>query len=298
MLWKPRLAVTLGAVLALSVVASTANAGGIQGEATGYFHTQHIGDRWFMVDPTGNAMITRGLSVTLAPYPAWGNTGDFKQYDTIYLSNGPDASNFSGNLAAQGASSIPYNHDVIHPATGYAVQKVGDAIYIGWRLPVTCSSFWLDGQLATGGKITWYYSIAGGWAPINGTGKPYSGYNNGDYRAGQLTLNSDLSYYFDVGGATAPEENGTDQPDPDYSNHPNPAADRANHIHWWATATGLPTNFAPAALRAENGSLVDATPLYYIKGVVTQSFATPPALNRLYERDYSYDVAMRKYGIG
>src|ERR1019366_3009824 len=137
----------------------------------------------------------------------------------IYLANGPNRSNFSTNLSTQGASGLPYLGDVVHPVTGVTVQNVGDTIYIGWRLPVVASYFALD-QLGVGGAIDWYYSTASGWVKVNSTvggmaGKPYSGDNTspGQWYGQRFDLNSDSSYYLDVGTSTAQEPDGTDETD-------------------------------------------------------------------------------------
>ena len=198
-----------------------------------------------------------------------GDQGGFSSYDMVAVKPAGGSANI---LTRQGQDAN--GGDVV--VGGVTLKAVGDAIVIGasnFRPEYTY--FWLS-QLGSGGSVQWYYlSSSGSWRLINGSGKPAAG----------MVLNSSASYSMDVGGYYAPDGNG-------FMAGGNAKADR---VTWWATGrpnvTPWPADFAPQVL-----STLDATPRYYLEGVVTGAFATAPVLNQVYER-HTYDEMIKaKYG--
>jgi hypothetical protein len=164
------------------------------------------------------------------------------------------------------------SHVVVGGAT---LKAVGDTIVFGAKnFRPNYTYFWLS-TLGSGGSIQWsYLSSAGQWKPINGTGEP----------ASAIVSDAAHSYNMDVGGYYAPDSNG-------FMAGGNSNADR---ITWWATGqhvTPWPTDFVPQVLNT-----LDSTPRYYIQGVVTSAFSTPPVLNQIYERHTYDEMIQAKYG--
>lgn len=241
----------------------------VQGTATGSFHTQKIGDRWWEIDPLGHGIFLTAVSGVDPAWKSYESSGGFLSYDAVYVQSTGGA--LSANLALAAASSTP--NDVVGPS-GATLAKVGDTIYLGWRARPYITYFWL-GRLGTGGKVRWSYSSSGssGWALIGGTGKPAAG----------VALDADGSYDLDVGNDMAPDANG-------FGVGGSPKADR---ITWFdMSSTGFPHDFAQVALPGTTGTL------YYIKGVVTAGFTTPPVLSQTYERETVADSIAKKYGPG
>jgi hypothetical protein len=243
----------------------------VAGTATGAYHTEKLGNRWWIVTPEGHGMFVRSVSgVNTDP----SDFGGAITYDAVYLLA---ANAFTQNLKEQAYSSIVA--DVIHPSTGVTVGNLNDEIYFGHGLPPNFTYFWLQ-QLGSGGHIKWFYSTSNGWKPINGTGNPSSG----------AKLNADGSYNLDTGSYMAPDANGfgTWATASDGS-VTNPNGLRADRVIWWELSSGLPSDFAMVTLPN------DGTPRYYIKGVVTQPFSTKPVLNQLFERPNAGEIAQKKY---
>ena len=237
----------------------------ITGTVTGSFHTEKIGNRWWIVTPEGHGIFIRAVS----------GVNDIGSdtplsYGAVYVEAG---GSISANLKEKALSTIV--RDVIHPQSGVTIKNTGDAIYIGDNTKLNNTYFWLD-QMGSGGKINWYYSTSGGWKLINGTGNPYASSHN-DWSS-PSHLNPDGSYNFDLGYMMAPTANG-------FGDWNNP---KANLIIWWNMAgSGFPADFAPVTLPG------DSIPNYYIKGVVTQDFTVAPVLNQTYELG---GAIYKKYG--
>jgi hypothetical protein len=219
----------------------------VVGSATGGFHTELIGNRWWLIAPDGHGDFVRALSKF--DTSCCGDQGNFSTYDMVAVKPAGGAASV---LTAQGQDAN--GSDVV--VGGVTLKAAGDAIVIGasnFRPEYTY--FWLS-QLGSGGTVQWYYlSSSGSWRLINGTGKPAAG----------VVLNSSAGYSMDTGGYYAPDANG-------FMAGGNPKADR---VTWWATGrpnvTPWPTDFAPQVL-----STLDATPRYYIEGVVAAAFSTGP----------------------
>jgi len=237
----------------------------VTGEVSGRYHVDKVGDRWWMLDPAGHGLFV--AAVSSVNYKSYYSSGGFLSYDAVYVQ--PAGGARSSNLGAEAASSI--GGDVVPSGGSATLAKVGDAIYLGWRSRPYVTYFWLD-TLGAGGKIDWYYSKAGGdFALVNGSGKP----------AAASLLDADGGYGFDIGNDIAPDGDGFGQPG-------NPNSDR---VWWWdLTSAGFPSDFAPTTLPN------DAPALYYVKGVVTADFSTPPVVSQAYERETQQDAIQKKYG--
>lgn len=240
---------------------------GVRGTATGVWHFEIICNRWTFVTPAGNAAFVRAVSA-VNDVPGSGR-GGFQPYDAVYLQSAALGAN-PENFAAKAADTHPA--DVIH-SNGVTLSAVGDAILFGSQQKPGFSHFVLS-QLATGGEITWYYSKAdGSWGLVNGTGKPFAA----------TTLNALASYAMDVGNFY----------DTDSAGYETIRSPRSNVVTWFnLAAKTFPADFAKAALPN------DATPRYYIRGVVTKAFTVPPKLSRLYERGTLRELISKKYADG
>lgn len=241
---------------------------GTQYHITGVFALEKIGNRWWFIDPEGNAFFPRAVSKTNDDGYA-----SFQKYDAVYIQR---SGAFTGNLNL--AAEDPYPADVVGEA-GVTAQQVGDAIYIGSLKPFSVTYFYLN-QKGSGGKIQWYYSSsdAAQWKLINGNGNPAAG----------AILNADGSYNLDIGNYLGPDENGF------LGSWSNPNADK---IDWWRLKwnyqggdnTILPKDFATLSIPA------DGVPRYYIKGVVTAAFATAPIAAQIYDTPALGDIMQSKY---
>ena len=242
----------------------------LPGGGTGYFAIAKFGSRWMFVDPLGNAYFAKGADLIkdIATTP-----GNLISYSSIYTYDAVN-STFSSNLKVQAEDITP--NDVINNH-GITVQDPGDTLYIGYGRPFN-DTYLNVTTLGSGGRIQWYYSAAGGtWKLINGTGNPRQA----------SKLNADGSYNLDIGNYLVPDGKGF------YRNYQS----NGNLVNWWTpTSWGssyvfLPSDFAPARV---NG---DTNPLYYIKGLVTRSFATPPKVGQIADLTSMYDARAIKYSV-
>jgi len=243
----------------------------IKGTAGEFFSVQKIGNRWWVVTPDGHGTFIKTVSKvdTNTRNVDCGGSGGFRSYDALYLQH--KDGRLSTNLKDAATSTIP--GDVVDAKRRVTVKAAGDALYLGCaRFKPNFTYVWL-GRVGVGGKMQWYYSTGKGWKLINKTGKPFT----------CVAKNADGSYSFDVGNYMAPDANGFGV----WNNK------GANKIIWFDVAkVGFPADFAPMALPG------DATPRYYIKGVVTEAFTTEPVLNQTYERALFDETIQRKYGPG
>lgn len=238
----------------------------VVGKATGAFHLEKIGDRWWVVTPEGHGLFVRAVSkVDVADY---GGSGGFLSYDAVYLQTAAGA--LSPNLKEAAADTVL--RDVVHPQNSVTLKGKGDALYLGSaRFKPNYTCFWL-GQPGSGGKIEWFYSTAQGWKPIRKIGNPWKG----------AALTPEGRYNLDIGNYMAPDKDGFGA----WENR------GANRITWWDMEQGFPADFAPIILPG------DPTPRYYLKAEVTQDFTVPPLLNQVYERHELAEAIARKYSPG
>ena len=238
----------------------------VNGDATGGFHVQQVGSAWWLVTPEGHGIFARAVSkVDVADY---GGSGGFRSYDAVYLQSAGGGR--SANLAEAAADTA--TRDVVLPGAGVTLRAKDDAIYIGSvRFRPNHTYFWLD-QPGGGGRMTWAYSTADGWKPIGPAGQPWKG----------AALNPDGSCSLEVGNYMAPDADGFGTWD----------NKNANRLTWWDMAVGCPADFVPVSLAG------DPTPRYYLRGTVTEDFATAPIVNQIYERAELAEEVARKYGPG
>ncbi|MBI2096885.1 MAG: hypothetical protein HYT40_01890, partial [Candidatus Sungbacteria bacterium] len=237
---------------------------------TGVFQLEKIGNRWWFIDPEGNAFFPRAVSLT-NNQDTYGNPYPYK---AIYLEHG--AGNFTSNLALQAENS--FESDVVG-GDGTTLKQTGDVIYIGFDKPFGTSYFYAN-QLGNGGKILWYYSssdITNPWKLTNGNGNP----------ASASVLNVDGTYSLDIGNYLGPQPDGQLA----FGNL------KANNIKWWKIKwdyqggdnTLFPVDFSTRMLPN------DLTPRYYVKGIVAVPYVTPPVLAQVYNLPAVTDVVMEKY---
>ncbi|MBI4604806.1 MAG: hypothetical protein HY721_22820 [Planctomycetes bacterium] len=229
------------------------------------FHLERIGSRWWLVTPEGHGIFIRAVSkVDTADY---GGSGGFQAYDGVYLET---AGALSPDLHAAAEDSRP--GDVVHPASGFTLKSVGDAIYLGSsRFKPNYTYFWLH-QLGRGGRLEWLYSTESGWKPIGGDGRPQE----------VRVPGPGGSWSLDAGNYMGPGEDG-------FGRWEHPAA---NRVTWWDMAQGFPDDFAAVRFAG------DAAPRWYLKGVVREGFSVPAVLNQCYERAELAEVIAKKYGPG
>jgi hypothetical protein len=217
----------------------------------GYFSLHQVNNRWYFFDPFGNAYFPKALS--LVAYS--GTAPDTIPYTALYLAT-EGGTHYSSNLASE--SMDPYNGYVLVNSSGVTLKKVGDTIYIGNSRPFD-DTYLLTWQNGAGGHITWYYyNSSSGWREINGNGNPgfASQLNNG-------------AYSMDTGAFYAPNNQGL------YGG----SSDQSNLVNWWEYYdVGIPPQWVPTTIAG-----VDNTPRYYIKGVVTTAFSTPPILRQIFD---------------
>jgi hypothetical protein len=149
----------------------------VLGAATGEFHLQRIGGRWWFIAPDGNAFFPR--AVALMDFGPSGAAGtDFRSYDAVALL--PAAASVYRVVTSQAMDPIP--SDVVIPGRRYTIRDPGDALLLGSsRFRPEFTKFQLSVRGA-GGAIAWYYYSNSAarcgrrpcWLPINGTGNPYA----------------------------------------------------------------------------------------------------------------------------
>lgn len=267
--------------------------------ATGYFHMEVVGDRWWFCAPDGRVDFTR--AVALATDSSSGASGHgFRHYDKVCLV--PKGSSVCQDVTNAAWDSNGGIGDVIMSGSNpaYSLQNSGDAIIIGSSTFAPEFMQFQNATMGKGGTITWYFyssaaSDCGGaapcWALLNGAGKP----------AAVDTPNSAGSYYFDVSGSV-----GTiDRPVLNTGFIGNASASSGvNRMELWtpnqpcpATGTSCiwPAGFTPQVL-AGVSSIGDTNTRYWIKGVVATAFSTPPLIAQVYESRDTDDMLNAKYG--
>ena len=150
---------------------------GVRGTATGYFHLERRGHRWWFIAPDGNGFFPR--AVALLDFSSSGAAGTgFRAYDAVALA--PAGSSAYRMVTAEAEDSNP--SDVLMPGRSYTLRNSGDAIVIGSsRFRPEFTKFQMS-VLGSGGTIAWYYysdsttrcASPPCWLPINRDGKPYS----------------------------------------------------------------------------------------------------------------------------
>jgi hypothetical protein len=149
----------------------------VSGTATGYFHLERLGQRWWFIAPDGSGFFPR--AVALLDFSSSGAAGTgFRAYDAVALAPaGSSAYRMVTDEAEDSDSS-----DVLMPGRSYTVRDPGDTILIGSsRFRPEFTKFQMS-MLGRGGTIAWYYysnsrSLCTSppcWIPINRDGKPYS----------------------------------------------------------------------------------------------------------------------------
>jgi hypothetical protein len=221
-------------------------------ETTGVFTTEKIGNQWWFIDPLGNAFFSKAVD-GVGTYSG----SEMVPFNGIFIVNSTSAS--TPNLGM----SFYYGEG----NQSETLANINDTIYIGSTIPFV-DSYVLMKQLGIGGQIKWYYSTSNSvthWKLINGNGNPGAFYN------GTAVSTSSTSYDFNTGGYTGYSSTGIF----DLASDP-----KANYVFWWGqelSPSNVPSDFSPIALPIDN------VPRYYIKGVVTSSFSTPPII---YQLDY------------
>lgn len=147
------------------------------GTATGAFHLQRLGDRWWFVAPDGKGFFPR--AVALMDFGQSGAAGtSLRPYGAVALKAAGDS---TYRIATrQAVDSNP--SDVVLPERRYTLRDPGDTLIFGssrFRPEFT----WIQTSVrGVGGTIAWYYysnsaarcGVAPCWLPINGDGKPYA----------------------------------------------------------------------------------------------------------------------------
>jgi len=246
---------------------------------TGVFTLEEIADRWWFIDPEGNVFFPRAVSRTdTEGYPT------LQKYDVVCIQRaGKGAVLESLNDKTEGSWLL----DVVDGA-GMTLQQEGDTLYIGALKPFSVTYFYLE-QLGTGGEIQWYYSTDTSWKLINGDGNPIS-----DGVHSNATDGISYPYNLDCGNYLGPSPDGTGVLT---YNHP-----RANVIHWWTykrawhkgvdpslVGTVFPSDFAKTEIAG------NPVRRYYIRGVVTKKFDTPPIVSQIYDTPGLREVIEMKY---
>jgi hypothetical protein len=248
----------------------------VQGTATGYFHFETVGDRWWLIAPDGKGDFVRAIA--LLDSGTSGVAGDrFRSYDKVVLQ--PSGGGYQDVSAPAMDSNAA---DVLQSGQSYTVENVGDSIFIGSaRFQPEYTRFQAQ-TLGSGGSISWYYlNNSGVWTLVNTSGKPYGGDN----------LNSSSSYSMDVGNQRGVGANGFLT-----------ATTNTDKISWWnpnVSCPGVGSCTWPSDFTMHAISGIDATPRYWMKGVVETTFTTAPVLSQIYEAGTIDQVINARYsGIG
>jgi hypothetical protein len=124
----------------------------VSGTATGYFHLERLGQRWWFIAPDGSGFFPR--AVALLDFSSSGAAGTgFRAYDAVALAPaGSSAYRMVTDEAEDSDSS-----DVLMPGRSYTVRDPGDTILIGSsRFQPEFTKFQMS-MLGGGGTIVWYY---------------------------------------------------------------------------------------------------------------------------------------------
>ncbi len=273
--------------------------GKISCPATGYFHMAQVGDRWWFCAPDGRGDFIRATALTTDGSSGASGHG-FRHYDKVcLLPNGSSVCQDVTNAAWDSNAGIG---DVIMRGSSpaYSVRNSGDAIIIGSSVfPPEFVQF-QNARMGVDGTVTWYfYSRASRdcrgkppcWAPLNGNGKP----------AAVDTPNPSGSYYFDTSGnvgtidrpvlntgfiGNAGSSSGVDRMEL-WNTHPS--------CRTTGTSCLWPAGFTAQTLHGVS-AIGDATPRYWIKGVVGTAFSIPPLIAQIYESRDTGDMLSAKYG--
>jgi hypothetical protein len=266
---------------------------------TGHFHTEIVGDRWWLCAPDGKVDFTRAPARTDSGSSGASGHG-FRHYDKVCLMP-------QGGTACQDVTNAAWDSnagvgDVVMSGSnpGYSLKNAGDAIIIGASGFAPELVQFQSATMGTGGTISWYfYSSASGdcggvapcWAPLNGNGKP----------AGVDTANNSGSYYFDTSGNVGTIDR------PVLSNGFIGGASSTsgvNRMQLWnlssscaqtGTSCIWPAGFTAQTLSGTS-SIGDTTPRYWIKGVVGTTFSAAPLIAQIYESRDTSDMLFAKYG--
>jgi hypothetical protein len=149
----------------------------VSGTATGYFHLERLGQRWWFIAPDGTGFFPR--AVALSDFSSSGAAGTgFRAYDAVALA--PAGSSAYRMVTDETEDSD--SSDVLMPGRSYTVRDPGDTILLGSsRFQPEFTKFQMS-MLGRGGTIAWYYysnsrsrcTSPPCWIPINRDGKPYS----------------------------------------------------------------------------------------------------------------------------
>ncbi len=249
--------------------------------STGYWHTEHLGDRIWLVAPDGNTAFMR--SVALFDSASSGPSGrGFRSYDKVLLAPG-GGGNTDVTAAAEDNSTPP-----LVAGQSYTLQNADDAIYLGsnrFRPEYTFFQMSVAGVPGAGGAVVWSYYLSspskcGGSLPcgslINGTGKP----------AAADTLNPEGSFYLDAGS-----DSGTNLSTGFYS-----APAKADLVQWFqlnSTGAAWPSDFVKTTIPSLDG----AQAYWWLRGVVSgAAFATAPVVLQIAEEPTMLEVLAAKYG--
>lgn len=149
----------------------------LTGTATGRFHLEHLGDRWWFVAPDGHAFFPRAIA--LLDFGQSGAAGtDFRAYGAVALrATGNSAYRVLTRQARDSNTS-----DVLMAGRRYTLRAPGDTLVFGsscFRPEFTKIQMSVRG---VGGTLAWYYysdsaarcATTPCWLPVNGNGRPYA----------------------------------------------------------------------------------------------------------------------------
>ena len=245
----------------------------ISGTATGLFHTEMIGNRWWLIAPDGKGNFTRAVSLldttNGSDYP-----GGFRSYDAVALAPAVNPGRTISHVNVTSVAEDSNPGDVV--LNGVTLHSVGDQIIFGSSRFLPEYTFFQLSRLGAGGTVKWYYLGDGQtWKLINGNGKPYQG-----------TALKGGNYNLDVGG----QYYGVATNGFQISNSPT-----SERITWFPTGSAgvktWPTDFTSRVI-----SGIDRVPRYYLKGMVATAFSTAPILSQMYERATVDELVEAKYG--
>jgi len=137
--WHPRPTTLLSDLPTATTDSKQDHFGGTQStltKATGYFHTQKIGDRWWLVTPDGGLFISRGLNAVTSVATKGGREAQLKKFggpdawakQTLGMirSNGFNTLGAWSDLAALKSDSTPLSRTVLSSfMSGYGKKRGG-----------------------------------------------------------------------------------------------------------------------------------------------------------------------------
>jgi len=278
---------------------------GVRGAATGYFHLERLGKRWWFIAPDGNGFFPR--AVALLDFSSSGAAGTgFRAYDAVALTS--KGSPAYRTVTAEAEDTNPA--DVLMAGRPYTVRNAGDAIVIGSsRFQPEFTKFQMS-VVGSGGAIDWYYRSNSRsrcapppcWLPVNRDGRPYSAAARDASRSFALDTVADdyQSRAVDAAGFIT----AISRPAPVAIEHgvsaaPHSVAAGANRVQWWNWSVDCPRNgsctwppdFARLIIRG-----IDSTPRYYLEGVVGKAFTVAPVLSQIAEEASQDELLKARYG--